>query len=167
MLGLGLAFLRGTFKKTTEQFAEVGEDVKAQIVANLKNNPDKIAFDTLEITIKRGESKEVFFGIRNIFDQDQLFGLHPTCTSGIKGGDPKKITLETFESWTAKADSIDVLKMVITAQSDADIDSYACELAVGALSSTATRTQTQQGTKFTFGTGEAPYAIKKFFIKVV
>jgi len=150
MLGLGLGFMRGTFSKTTAQFAEVSETVKEQIVDDIKATNDKVAFNKLEITMKRGDKRDLFYGIRNVLDDSETFGITAVCDRALSGGTPSDIKLETFPDWEVAQGEVEVLKLVVSADTEAKIDTYACRLDV------------TEGT----GNDASNYDSKKFFVVV-
>ncbi|MFH1850139.1 MAG: hypothetical protein ABH879_08235 [archaeon] len=75
MLGLGLGFMRDTFSSTTEQFDEVSENMRAQLIEELKQTNSRIEFNKADMEIKRGEKRSVFFAIRNDLNGDYVFDL--------------------------------------------------------------------------------------------
>ena len=156
MLGLGLAFLRGTFKKTTEQFAEVSGTVKEQIVDEIKSKGEKLFIrGEPEIDVKLGETKEIFFGVKNVLTGDSTFTITPGgtdatgCTRALGGeGSPANlITLKTLpDTGLLKQGDFAVLPLRIIVGSTAKADTYSCSLKLTA--------------------GNSTYAQKDFFIKV-
>ena len=147
MLGLGLAFLRGTFKKTTEQFSEVSGTVKEQLIDEIKSKNEKLFIrGEPEIDMKVGETKEVFYGIKNVLDldADQTFDIETACDRAIGGSDQSLITLSTFPDTLVKRGDFAVLPLKIVVTSNAQPDTYSCHMAL------------QPG----------DYARKDFFIKV-
>jgi len=139
MLGLGLGFLRGTFKKTTSQFSEVADTVKTQIVDKIKASNEKVAFDKLEITLKRGATKDQFYGIRNVLTTDQpstVFDIVASCDKSLKAADAAEISsyikFATFSQWEVEQGEIEVLKLQVIAQPEAKLDTYSCKLEVKA-----------------------------------
>ena len=166
MLGLGLGFLRNTFSKTTAQFADVADDVKLQMVESIKNSDEKIALRQFEIELKRGETKEIYYGIRNVYSTDETFTIIPGCTSVVGSADVTSIKFSTFSELDVKAGEIEISKLLITADSNAIQDSYACELEVRSTHESVTRDEETSSTTFTFSSGY-PYFTKKFFVKVI
>jgi len=169
MLGLGLAFIRGTFLKTTEQFSEVTGTVREQVFEEIKSKGEKLYIrGEPEIEIKRGQEKEVFFGILNVLDQDETFKFYTLCTKSLKGVEEIKITLATFSSTMVAPGDTDILPLKIKAANDAEIDTYSCEVAVTTIEDESAQvTVSPESTTFIFGTNEMAYTTKKFFIKVI
>lgn len=129
MLGLGLAFLRGTFKKTTEQFAEVSGTVKEQIVDEIKSKGEKLFIrGEPEIDVKIGETKETFFGIKNVLEIDQTFAITTACDRAIGTGIPGDITLSTFTDSDVPKGGFSVLPLKIAVASQAKADTYSCHM---------------------------------------
>ncbi|HME87554.1 MAG TPA: hypothetical protein VKE88_04020 [Candidatus Nanoarchaeia archaeon] len=167
MLGLGLAFIRNTFVKTEQQFIDVADGVKAQIVESIQNSDEKIALNQFEIEMKRGSSRDIYYGIRNVFDTDETFHIEPRCVSSIEGSVVDVITFSTFSELDVQAGQIEVSKLIISVDSGAPLDSYACELEVTSTKESVIITETETSTTFTFGNMYYPYFTKKFFIKVI
>src|SRR3990167_8886674 len=116
MLGLGLAFLRGTFKKTTEQFAEVSGTVKEQIVDEIKSKGEKLFVrGSPSIDIKRGETKDVYYGIKNVLDIEpsSTFTIATSCSNGIGGGNAVKLVLSHETTKAIKPGEYAVMTLII------------------------------------------------------
>ena len=171
MLGLGLAFIRGTFLKTTEQFAEVAGAVEEQIVEEIKSKTQKLYIrGEPEIVMKRGETKRTFYGLANILDDDNTFKMYPRCTKSIGGltEDEISITLGVIDTEEVVAGELVILPFIITIGTDAKLDTYSCEMTITTLEPTGAPivTETGETRTFTFSADEAPYVTRKFFIKV-
>ena len=153
MLGLGLAFLRGTFKKTTGEFTKVSETIKNQIEDEIRSSNAKLTFNTFEVTIGRGSSQDLFYGIKNVENTAITFKVVPKCTAAL--ADPalteadiaETLILRTFTETEVTPGEIEVLKLVVSSTSEAKSDTYSCKLAV----------ENPDGSE---------YASKKFFIVV-
>lgn len=129
MLGLGLAFLRGTFKKTTEQFSEVSGTVKEQLIEEIKSKNEKLFIrGEPEIDMKVGETKEAFYGIKNVLDSDQTFTIETACDRAIGGSDETLIKLSTFPDADVKRGDFAVLPLKIVVTSNAQPDTYSCHM---------------------------------------
>ena len=76
ILGLGLTFIRTMFGKTTGQLGEVSQQIEEQIVNEIKNTNERLAFSKTTIEIKKAETKEMYFGIRNDLDDDYTFTMN-------------------------------------------------------------------------------------------
>lgn len=148
MLGLGLAFLRGTFKKTTEQFAEVSGTVKEQIVDEIKSKGEKLFVrGSPSIDIKRGETKDVYYGIKNVFDAQTTFSIIASCTKGIGGAEGTNIPALSMEgSKQIQPGDYAVMTMIVKSDSGAVADTYPCSMKVTANSK--------------------DYAVNDFYVKV-
>ena len=159
MLGLGLAFLRGTFSKTTAQFAEVSGTVKEQIVDEIKSKGEKLFVrGTPEIDAKRGETKEVYYGIKNVLEATEptVFTIAAACTESIGAGcavkstakptDCASVTLATLTSRSIASGDFAVLPLQVKVTPDAMADTYSCYMTLTA--------------------GTSLYARSDFFIKI-
>ncbi len=168
MLGLGLGFLRGTFKKTTAQFAEVAETVKEQIIDKIKSSNEKVAFDRLDISLKRSEDKELFYGIRNVLQTTtttgtDIFYIKAFCDKALKttGVGLLDVGFQTFSDWEVKQGEVEVLKLIVSAKPGATLDTYSCNLLV----CTGAAPTVPTGGGFACGANQE-YVIKKFFVTV-
>lgn len=121
VLGLGLSFVRSQFKTMSETTSSVQEQIKQQILDDLRTGDKKLSFPASEVTISKKESSVTAIGIKNVkagklnyklkieqtFGGDQIFGdsltnnflyateideLQPTETRVI----PVRITSETI-----------------------------------------------------------------------
>ncbi len=75
ILGLGLTFIRNMFGKTTGQLDEVSQQIEEQIVEEIKSSNDRVAFSKTQIEIKKAETKEMYFGIRNDLSDAATFNI--------------------------------------------------------------------------------------------
>jgi hypothetical protein len=167
MLGLGLAFLRGTFKKTTEQFAEVSGTVKEQIVDEIKSKGEKLFVrGAPELDVKKGETKEVFYGIKNVLESTRVFTIAASCTESIgnvctatAGTLPacsSIVALETLATRSVSSGDFAVLPLRIKITPDAPVDTYSCFMSLTYAAATGE----------TCPTGGCQYARSDFFIKI-
>ena len=65
LLGLGLGFIRNIFTGLEEQREEITEQVKSQILEDLRTGNKKLSFPSTEVNIDRGDSKVLAFGVKN------------------------------------------------------------------------------------------------------
>jgi len=89
ILGLGLAFIKNMFGKTTGQLAEVSDQIKEQVVSDIKSSNERLAFYKTEIEIKKGEKKTMYFGVRNDLGQGYTFSIDGAGNiNSATGGSP-------------------------------------------------------------------------------
>ena len=173
MLGLGLAFLRGTFKKTEEQFSEVTGTIKEQIIEEIKSKAEKLYIrGEPELEVRRGETKEVFYGITNVLDTEGTFNIYVKCTESVSGipEEDIEVVLTTLPSRKILPNDMAILPLRIKAGSDVPLDIYGCEMAVTFVKETVNTVSEDASQKvkvFTFGANEQEYVSKRFFIKVI
>lgn len=129
MLGLGLGFMRNMFGQTTGQFDEIASDMKNQVVEEIQASGDRLILNKYDITMKKSETKELYFGIKNVEgiskDADPIA---ITCGVGMGGGAATSVTPSTFSKWTIPGSEVAVLKMSLKAGSSAVPDTYPCKL---------------------------------------
>ncbi|MBD3309914.1 hypothetical protein GF351_01710 [Candidatus Woesearchaeota archaeon] len=65
MLGLGLAFLKGMFGQTSEQFIEISRELERQMRNELEKTAGRLVMSTDSVQIKKGESETIYIGLRN------------------------------------------------------------------------------------------------------
>jgi hypothetical protein len=76
VLGLGLGFVRGQFKSITETATGVQEQIKQQVLDDLRTGDKKLSFPASEVTINKKESTVVAIGVKNV--------LQPTLNYKVK-----------------------------------------------------------------------------------
>ena len=66
LLGLGLGFIRNIFTGLEEQREEISEQVRAQILEDLRVGNKKLSFPSTEVNIDKGKAKTLALGVKNI-----------------------------------------------------------------------------------------------------
>jgi len=148
MLGLGLAFMRGTFGKVTAQFGEVSGEVQKDMINRLKTSGDNLVLSAYEAEIPQGNTKELYLAIRNDLDSKATFYIDrakesaSTCAEGVDttnccitmsaGSQCADITLSTFPRITLESGQTEVMKVKISVHPRAARDSYSLPVHVEA-----------------------------------
>jgi len=160
ILGLGLTFIRNMFGKTTAQLGEVSESIEEQLIQEIKESGDRLAFLKTQVEVKKAGSKEMYFGLRNDLIDAQSFAIDSdgsiltgtdagkwdggsviACydvidtaaedgVTGIPDNGDNHIEFETFETRYIEKDAIEVLTLKISASSTAVKTTYACAIIV-------------------------------------
>lgn len=65
LLGLGLGFIRGLFRDITETTGTVQEQVKQQILEDLKTGDKKLSFSTNNLNMESSGAETITIGVRN------------------------------------------------------------------------------------------------------
>jgi len=134
MLGLGLGFMKNLFGKTTGQLADVGEDIKNQMISELRRSNAKLTLDQEDITIKAGSTKDVYFGVKNVLSSESPleFPITITCQSPL---DPNAVGFNaeddilTFDNTRGLSNGeIDVQKMQISIPSTTTATTWPCKI---------------------------------------
>ncbi len=73
VLGLGLSFVRGQFKSITETSSSVQEQIRAQILEDLRTGNKKLSFPATTLTIEKGDSQDIAIGVKNTKSGDLDF----------------------------------------------------------------------------------------------
>ena len=128
LLGIGIAFLRGvSVSKSEEVHHRPGGTVRDLFVDELKSKGEKLyLLGQPEFEVRKGAKKDVFYGISNILETNKTFVITQDCSEGINGGDNKKLSLLTFQSWKVESGNISMLKLIIGTDHDIEVDTYPC-----------------------------------------
>lgn len=85
ILGLGLGFIKSQFATATENFDVANQQVKTDIVNELKQSGSLLTFKEAEFSIKSGQPYEFYYGIRNTDQQNQArFYVQFYCMASLK-----------------------------------------------------------------------------------
>jgi len=164
MLGLGLGFMKNLFSKTTGQLADVGEDIKNQMISELRRSNAKLTLDQEDITIKTGNTKDIYFGVKNVLTEDNEFGITIDCKPALNQADTgfgqkekdMMANIKTFDTTRLLSNGeIDVQKMQINLPSTFDPTTWPCKITLGI-----------GGVIGTALTPDNTYTSKSFFITV-
>jgi len=135
MLGLGLGFMKNLFTKTTGQLGQVGEDIKAQMVEQLRTSPNKLTMNQEDISVKKGEKKEIYFAVKDVQSSTDAvaFDIKVECKEPLSGDNDKlaDTVINYFKKTREiKQGEIDVQKMVIEMPSQSASTTHPCSLTV-------------------------------------
>lgn len=84
LLGLGLGFIRGIIGNITETTFSVQEQIKQQILEDLRTGDKKLSFPTSEVKIGKKESTILAVGIKNTEENPQdYYILLNDVTNGV------------------------------------------------------------------------------------
>ncbi|MFC1686748.1 hypothetical protein ACFL0E_00115 [Nanoarchaeota archaeon] len=75
ILGLGLSFVRSQFKSMEETSSSVQDQIKEQILDDLRTGNKKLSFPTTEIKMSTSASKVIAVGIKNTKDKTLNFKI--------------------------------------------------------------------------------------------
>ncbi|MCX8147382.1 MAG: hypothetical protein N3D84_02855 [Candidatus Woesearchaeota archaeon] len=106
LLGLGLGFIRGQFKQITGTTGQVQEQVKQQILEDLRTGDKKLSFPTQRVQIDKKSTMDLAIGIKNTKPAGDLKFYLDIFTSQDKnnGISCKKKTTEPTEFDQIEAD---------------------------------------------------------------
>ena len=151
ILSLGLVFINKVFKKTTGTFTDIQDQVKNDLINKLRGSTDRLAFDNEEVRIPPGQTKEMYFAIRNDLDEDVSFtilgngGLEENSGKWSGGGsiiscysttatDDYKVSVQpkfkTSPSVFVKKGDTQVRKMLVTIPSSTPKGVYYCAMVI-------------------------------------
>ncbi len=143
MLGVGMFMinkLREGFQKVNLE--ELNKDMVNLMYEQLQSGPEKLKLNNYEVTVKKGETKELYYGVKNVEDIEAdssgtVFSIDVKCPLAIGVEDPvggshfdekelkylpKLIPLKTEER--------DVQKIVIQPSSSKMVTTYTCIMTV-------------------------------------
>ncbi|MEE9524984.1 MAG: hypothetical protein V3V78_00060 [Candidatus Woesearchaeota archaeon] len=152
LLGLGLTLVRNVFKGIEEQREEVTEQIRSQILEDLRTGNKKLSFPSTQINLEKRESKVIAMGVKNTKTNsvlDFVIGVE-ILEARIPGvTDPGELNdIDFFYDTTAKS-----LKVT-------DADVYSIRM-------TSTGRSGVYMTKLSVLEGNSTYAEKTFFINVI
>ncbi|MBS3176824.1 hypothetical protein J4457_06340 [Candidatus Woesearchaeota archaeon] len=75
LLGLGLGFIRSQFGEITEIGTGVQEQIKQQILEDLRTGNKKLSFPTSEVQMGRRDDTVIAMGIKNVESKSINFGI--------------------------------------------------------------------------------------------
>ncbi len=84
VLGLGLGFVRGQFKSITETTSSVQEQIKQQIMEDLRTGDKKLSFPATEVVLGKKESKVIAVGVKNVLQQGITYTIKVSAIGGDK-----------------------------------------------------------------------------------
>ena len=85
LLGLGLGFIRNQFRTISETAGQVQEQVKQQILDDLRSGNKKLSFPTNEVIIGKKESIVLAIGVKNTKSADLKFSISVKKIDSISG----------------------------------------------------------------------------------
>jgi hypothetical protein len=75
VLGLGLGFVRNQFGSMEETSSSVQEQIKQQIMDDLRTGNKKLSFPAQTVTLEKGDAKDIAIGIKNTGNSDLNFNI--------------------------------------------------------------------------------------------
>ena len=76
LLGLGLGFIRNQFKNLSETTISVQDQIRQQILDDLRVGNKKLSFPTGNVLLSSGDSKDLAIGVQNLEDTSIKFTLN-------------------------------------------------------------------------------------------
>ncbi|MBW2988614.1 hypothetical protein DRJ48_04365 [Candidatus Woesearchaeota archaeon] len=88
LLGLGLAFIRGQISKITETSEQVQDQIRDQILEDLRTGDKRLSFPSSEISIRSRNSKTIVIGVKNLLDRNLKFRIKIQDLNSDADGNP-------------------------------------------------------------------------------
>jgi hypothetical protein len=126
MLGLGLAFMKNSMGSTMKQFANVNEDIKAEMIKELQESSGRLTFKGEDVKFKQGEKREMYFALKNDMTGPAFFNVTVACNGAMGSGTASTLTLNTFKNFTIDPGKIQVAKIAIAVTATQVPDTYSC-----------------------------------------
>ena len=73
VLGLGLGFVRNTFKDISGTSSSVQEQIRQQILEDLRTGNKKLSFPATTLNIEKGNSQDIAIGVKNVNNAELEF----------------------------------------------------------------------------------------------
>ena len=110
LLGLGLGFIRSMFENLGETTFSVQDQIKQQILEDLRTGDKKLSFPTSEIKIGKQDSKILAVGIKNTGESTKDFFLSLDVISGEGASGPVTDNVDGLGTfiWDKEAQPLDV-----------------------------------------------------------
>ena len=100
LLGLGLGFVKGMFGKITIIGDSVSDQIKEQILDDLRTGEKNISFPSSQIIIDKGDSQIIGVGIKNRKDSTLFYKMQFTGVSGPRSsGGTGPIDNTIIDNW--------------------------------------------------------------------
>ncbi len=155
VLGLGLGFVRGQFKSITETSTGVQEQIRQQILEDLRTGDKKLSFPATTLSIEKGEAQDIAIGVKNTKNVDLSFKIVVQATKSQN--DPTKSAEQLADeirffydesNFNLKTTDAEAYNIKINAAGDKD--TYLVNLRIEDIDDPG-----------------APYAEKSFFVNII
>lgn len=138
MLGLGLAFIRNQFGGATGKLQDVLNQIDANQKADLEKSADRVTMTTDSYTIKRGDTKNIYFAVRNNLGTASVtFALKSNilcsdfvAVTSTTPPNPLDVQFATFDTRAVDGGTSTVLPLAITVLSKAIPTTYSCSITI-------------------------------------
>ena len=161
VLGLGLSFVRGQFKSITETSTGVQEQIRHQILEDLRTGDKKLSFPATTLSIEKGDAQDIAIGVKNTNNAQLKFEIkveatesqaHPEWTiEQLKDHVSFFYDTSAFTLQTTNAEAYN-----IKINADGDTGTYLVNLRIMEVD--------DGGNEIT---PDAPYAEKSFFVNII
>lgn len=158
VLGLGLGFVRGQFSSIDDTTSSVQEQIRQQILDDLRTGNKKLSFPANEIAMEQSESRVIAIGVKNTNSGQLTYQVSITQN----GGDP------IFGEYSA-TDQTDVTDNFLYVEDDETLGSTEARVVpirITADTATGTGQFKIQISEVVDGGEPQPYDSKTFFITV-
>jgi type II secretory pathway pseudopilin PulG len=86
VLGLGLSFVRGQFKSISETSSSVQEQIRQQILEDLRTGDKKLSFPATSLNVDKGGAQDIAIGVKNTLAAGDLKFIIAMETLKRQGG---------------------------------------------------------------------------------
>jgi hypothetical protein len=155
VLGLGLGFVRGQFKSITETSSSVQDQIRAQILEDLRTGNKKLSFPASTLNIERGDAQDIAIGVKNVKNGDLSFTIAITTIKNQENPDATEDELASEVTYFLNEGPFTL----------GPTDAEAYNIRISAEGSTGTYLVNLKITDQ--ADPETPYAEKSFFVNVI
>ncbi|MBS3116345.1 hypothetical protein J4421_01990 [Candidatus Woesearchaeota archaeon] len=127
VLGLGLGFVRGQFKSIQETSTGVQEQIRQQILEDLRTGDKKLSFPATTLSIAKGEAQDIAIGVKNTQNVELKFHIEVSIKQQkgkptASGADLEKQVTFFYDStaFTLQPTDAEAYNIKITAAGDKD-----------------------------------------------
>lgn len=154
VLGLGLSFVRTQFGSMTQTTTGVQEQIRQQILEDLRTGDKKLSFPATTLNIERGSAQDIAIGVKNTGNNPLTFNINLEVVKRQGTGTTRlEEQVKFFYSpgpFTLKQTEAEAYNIKITAAGDKD--TYLINLKITDAAAAA---------------DAAPYAEKTFFVNII
>lgn len=114
----------------SNQFCDTNEQIKDELIQDLKTSSESLSFRGKDFKFKTGDKREMYFSVRNNFNEKGELSIFVGCYNSSNGADYRTILLKTFTSLMINVNEVKVGKIQVTVPLNQKEDTYLCALEV-------------------------------------
>ncbi len=111
VLGLGLGFVRNQIKDISETSSSVQEQIRQQVLEDLRTGNKKLSFPATSLSINKGESTDIVIGVKNTKSAGTLSYRIDIMTTCQRGDEP---CAESYDDVSFFYDRVSIYELAVT-----------------------------------------------------